>query len=100
MSIHYPMFSAFLGLSSDWFISSMGEDKTTGLLEVQIKRKSSDLFPCPICNEINSQTNTKNYRRLISNKFNVRFYVLVNALHIECRNCGCSYLIDPLIQKK
>jgi transcription elongation factor Elf1 len=93
------MFSAFLGLPSDWHVSGLGEDRTTGLLEVSVESKSHGQLTCPVCNESNAIADIKNYRRLVSNKLNVRFFVKVNALQISCKICGYSYMIDPLVHK-
>jgi hypothetical protein len=93
---NHSFYTAILGLSPNWNIYNISEDKQSGLLVLHIKCSSRDCtYACCSCGSENSPAGVKNRRWLYNNKLNIRFYVSLDSPHILCKKCGSSHTIAP-----
>lgn len=84
----YSLFSAILGLSSEWRISDVTVCDLTGITEVHIRSQVVVEVFCKICGVGVVSNEVRKVRWLHENQHNIRFVVSALLPVMTCGHCG------------
>ncbi|NVN92651.1 MAG: hypothetical protein HXX11_18935 [Desulfuromonadales bacterium] len=82
------LYSAILGLSSQWRISDVTIDEQSGITELHICSKDGSKFSCPTCGATKLPSRVSKARWLHENRLNIRLVISALIPIIVCERCG------------
>ncbi|MBT1073201.1 hypothetical protein [Pelotalea chapellei] len=98
--LDHTLYSAILGLSSEWNISHVTMDEQTGITEIHIRNHKGGIAPCPCCGSNLVQAGTQRTRWLHESHLNFRFVVSALVPVMSCESCGEVKLPMPWDQSR
>lgn len=89
------MYSAILGLSSEWRITHATLSERDKDLLIRIRTMSGAHFSCPVCSGIAARNGEVEQRWMSGKFFNRRTLLEAAVPTVTCKECGTNRIVTP-----